>query len=220
MMHTDRQFLDLSHEALPASQTSVGGSVVFWAAKRTAEVFLCLALLPIVVFFAAILVLLNPMFNRGKLFYSQTRYGRDMHPFRMWKFRTMVGDTDDSKFATEEQNRITKFGEFIRSKHIDELPQIWNVLKGDMSIIGPRPEQKRFVMEYLEHIPDYSDRHLVRPGVTGLAQVKQGYTDSLDATRDKLTYDLQYIRSSGFAMEVQIILHTVALIISRFLKRS
>lgn len=136
----------------------------------------------------------------------------------MWKFRTMVGSSDDSKFATQEQFRITNMGAFLRNKHIDELPQIWNVIKGDMSIIGPRPEQKRFVMEYLEHIPSYKDRNLIRPGVTGLAQVELGYTDDLHGTRDKLSYDLDYIKNSGIKMELSIVLKTVVLIFSRFLK--
>lgn len=219
MMHADKQFADLKFEAVAAPPTKVGGSILFWAVKRVADILLSVALLPFVGLFALLIVIANLFLNRGNLMYSQMRYGRDMRPFRMWKFRTMIGYTHSSKFATQEQNRITKFGEFLRSKHIDELPQVWNVLKGDMSIIGPRPEQKRFVIEYLEHIPDYSDRHLVRPGVTGLAQVKQGYTDNLDATRAKLKFDLEYIRNSGFRMETVIILRTLSLITMRFIKR-
>lgn len=198
-------------------EDDIGGSKFFWFVKRSLDIFVALLLIPIVAIVALLLLCLNPFFNKGPLFYSQLRYGRDLNEFRMWKFRTMVGAWDGDKYATDEGDRIRPLGAFLRAKHIDELPQVINVLKGDMSLIGPRPEQRRFVHEYLETIPSYKYRHTVRPGVTGLAQVEQGYTDCIDGARGKLRYDLRYIRKSSFGTEWSIIGKTFMLIAHRFL---
>lgn len=204
-------------EPIITQESDVGGSVLFWFTKRSLDILVALLLLPLVAFIALLLIIANPLLNTGPLFYSQLRYGKDLREFRMWKFRTMVGASKEEKYATEEEDRILPLGAFLRAKHIDELPQVLNILKGDMSLIGPRPEQRRFVHEYLDTIPSYRYRHMVRPGVTGLAQVEQGYTDCIDGARGKLRYDLRYIRKSSFGTEWSIIGKTVLLILNRFM---
>lgn len=113
------------------------------------------------------------------------------------------------RFAIDEARRIGGLGRFLRRYRIDELPQILNVMRGEMSLIGPRPEQPEFAKEYEHCLPDYNDRHIVRPGLSGLSQVIQGYTSDADGTARKLALDLRYIRKSGFRMEAYILWRTL-----------
>ncbi len=131
--------------------------------------------------------------------------------FRIYKFRTMLGAAKNatSAFASSEKDRITKLGALLRKFRIDELPQILNVLIGNMSFIGPRPEQVAFAQTFDMTIPGYRHRHLVRPGISGLAQVLNGYADCGESTRLKLARDLDYIRDAGWRMEGMIILRTL-----------
>lgn len=192
------------------------GSLLFRSSKRGFDVLAAIALLPFLALAILVLLVLNPRRNPGPLFFAQTRVGRNGMPFRLVKFRTMVGDQDAIKFADQEQSRITPFGMALRNKRVDELPQILNVLRGEMSFVGPRPEQVPFVEEYCAKIPAYAERHLVRPGISGLAQVEHGYTSDVKGTRGKLKYDLIYIRQSGFRMEAYVIWRTLITIISGF----
>ncbi len=147
----------------------------------------------------------------GPAFFCQQRIGQNGKPFTLFKFRSMTIKKADapSLFATEEQARITKFGRFIRKFRIDELPQLFNVLLGDMSLIGPRPEQPSFVSQFDEEIPFYAYRHKVKPGITGWAQVVQGYADDTDSTREKLSYDLFYIKHLSLSLDINIVLRTL-----------
>jgi len=200
-------------------EDTIRPSIAFLCFKRSLDIVTSLIILPIVVAVCIIALILNPFFNRGKLFYTQERVGKNGIIFRMYKLRTMQGRCDDAKFATEERSRITPLGKFMRDIHVDELPQIINVLIGNMSLIGPRPEQLEFFKNYAQNIQSYSLRQSVRPGVSGMAQIRCGYTDCDAGARLKLKWDLVYIRNQRFALEGQIYLQTFAYVFPRVGKR-
>jgi exopolysaccharide biosynthesis polyprenyl glycosylphosphotransferase len=156
--------------------------------------------------------------SAGPALYSQTRIGRYGQAFRLWKFRSMVHAeaAPTPVFAQSDDPRITRIGHFIRRTRLDEVPQLWNVLWGQMSLIGPRPEQAPFVREFAAHMPSYPYRHLVRPGLTGWAQVQQGYADSADSTRVKLSYDLYYVAHYSLALDLLIAVKTVRTVLTGF----
>ena len=187
--------------------------------KRAIDIITSLILLPIIVVICALALILNPFLNRGKLFYTQKRIGKNNTIFRIYKLRTMQGGSEDTKFATEEKSRITPLGKFMRDIHVDELPQIVNVLLGDMSLIGPRPEQPEFFQNYAQSIQGFTQRQTVRPGLSGLAQLRYGYTDCPVGAKRKLKWDLEYIRHQGFALETQIYLRTFVYVFPRIGKR-
>jgi lipopolysaccharide/colanic/teichoic acid biosynthesis glycosyltransferase len=154
----------------------------------------------------------------GPAFFGQSRVGRDGQLFKLWKFRSMVHglQAPGVHFAQAEDPRITRVGRFLRRTRLDELPQLWNVLRGHMSLIGPRPEQAGFVREFATTIPSYPYRHLVRPGLTGWAQVQQGYADSVESTRIKLSYDLYYVAHYSLALDLLIAAKTIKTIYTGF----
>jgi exopolysaccharide biosynthesis polyprenyl glycosylphosphotransferase len=155
----------------------------------------------------------NRVGNRGPLFYSQARVGKGGQHFRMHKFRTMRPGENGTDWTTEDDPRITPFGVWLRRTHLDELPQMVNILVGDLSIVGPRPEQPQYVKELDEKIPFYSFRHLVRPGLTGWAQVKYPYgSNELDAL-EKLQYEFYYLRHQSLRLDVRIIGRTIRTVI-------
>ena len=148
--------------------------------------------------------------DRGPVFFSQTRIGRNHQPFRLVKLRTMRVDPVDGDLYTQPGDpRITRVGRFLRSSRLDELPQLWNVLIGEMSLIGPRAEWERLVEKYEIEIPCYHFRHLVKPGITGWAQVNYPYGANLEDTLRKLEYDLYYIRHFSFMLDASIVLKTI-----------
>lgn len=187
----------------------LGGTPVFWSAKRTFDIVVSVVLLPVLILVAVVAVLLNPFLNAGPLLYVQQRVGRHDTVFVMYKFRTMRPAACLPRFADAEAHRITCFGRVLRRYRLDELPQIVNVLKGEMSLIGPRPEQPSFARAYQQALPEYRHRHMVRPGVSGLSQVEQGYTSDTKGTRTKLALDLRYISQSGFRMEAYVFWRTL-----------
>ena len=152
----------------------------------------------------------NAFANRGPLFYRQERVGKSGHTFTILKFRTMceTGEAGGS-WTTADDPRVTKFGRFLRKTHLDELPQVVNVLRGDLSIVGPRPEQPRYVAELVEKLPFYNLRHLVRPGLTGWAQVKYGYAGDEGDALEKLQYEFWYLRNQSLMLDARIIGRTV-----------
>lgn len=156
--------------------------------------------------------------SAGPALYSQTRIGRYGQAFKLWKFRSMRHGTSSpaTRFAQADDPRITRVGQFIRRTRLDELPQLWNVLWGQMSLIGPRPEQAPFVRDFAISIPSYPYRHLVRPGLTGWAQVQHGYADSADTTRVKLSYDLYYVAHYSLALDLLIAVKTVRTVLTGF----
>jgi lipopolysaccharide/colanic/teichoic acid biosynthesis glycosyltransferase len=200
------------------SEIDVGGSELFWAAKRAFDIAMAVILFPFMLAIAAILFFVNPLLNRGHVFYTQTRMGRDGQPFRIVKFRTMLPASKDATiaFASAEKDRITRLGALLRKFRIDELPQIVNVLIGKMSFVGPRPEQVAFVQTFNQTIPGYHFRHAVRPGISGLAQVLNGYADCGESTRLKLARDLEYIRDAGWAMETKVVMRTLYVVVTGY----
>ena len=193
-----------------------GGSPFFWRTKRLCDIGLSIILLPLLLLVSLVVALVNLRYNPGPLFYTQLRIGQGGVPFSIYKLRTMTGHAQAPRYATEEGERITPFGKFLRGKRIDELPQIVNILKGEMSFVGPRPEQPAFVTQYSERVKNYDLRHSVRPGLSGLAQVELGYTSTDISAARKLKYDLSYIRNCGFRMDIYIIRKTVVTIITEF----
>lgn len=184
---------------------------VFERLKRVSDV--ALASLGIVLFspiiaLAALAVWLE---DRGPAFYSQTRIGQHNRPFRLFKLRTMrpSGPTTDGRYTHAGDARITKVGRFLRAARLDEFPQLWSVLRGDMSLIGPRAEWDQLVADYERQIPCYHFRHLVRPGITGWAQVNYPYGANIEDTLRKLEYDLYYIRHFSFVLDASIVLKTI-----------
>ena len=151
----------------------------------------------------------------GPVIYSQRRVGLFGKTFTVFKFRSMRNDAEKNGavWATKSAPRVTKVGKFIRKTRIDELPQLWNVLKGEMSLIGPRPERPEFVEELEKEIPFYSLRHAVKPGVTGWAQVCYPYGSSVDDSRRKLEYDLYYAKNMSLLLDIKIVLKTIGVIL-------
>ena len=199
----------LDHSA--HSTSPAGKSVTFWIAKRVFDIGFCLLLLPFLIVSAVLLLVLNPWLNPGPLVYRQTRMGRNCVPFTAYKFRSMLPVSKIERGAQDplEHHRITPLGNRIRRSRIDELPQIVNVLKGEMSLIGPRPDFLPHAMEYLETVRGYRARHDVRPGISGLAQTEVGYVQSAAETRRKVLADLFYIRNAGFQLEAWVFWRTI-----------
>jgi exopolysaccharide biosynthesis polyprenyl glycosylphosphotransferase len=162
------------------------------------------------------LVLIGNLFgNRGPLFYSQERIGKNGNLFKIIKFRTMIknAETGGAVWAKKNDVRITPFGKFLRNSRLDEIPQFINILKGDMSLIGPRPERPHFVRQLSQILPFYETRHIVKPGLTGWAQVKTRYGSSVDDSLLKLQYDLYYIKHRSFLLDVNIFIKTLSTMI-------
>jgi len=161
------------------------------------------------------IVLGNILGNRGKLFYTQERVGKNGELFRIYKFRTMVenAEANGAEFSTLNDNRVTPFGKFLRKTRIDEFPQFINILKGDMAVIGPRPERAVFVKEIAEMMPFYETRHVIRPGLTGWAQVNYSYGESLEDSLIKLQYDLYYIKHRSVFLDLNITIKTISTVL-------
>jgi len=173
------------------------------------------------------LLLFSPLFpfvvlavrlsSKGPIFFTQVRVGAGGRHFKVVKFRTMFTDAEagGAKWATKNDPRVTKVGMFMRKTRIDEIPQLWNVLKGDMGFVGPRPERPEFVPMLSEHLPFYYMRHLIRPGLTGWAQVRYGYGATLAEAREKLEYDLYYIKHMSLGLDLLIMFETIKTILRR-----
>jgi lipopolysaccharide/colanic/teichoic acid biosynthesis glycosyltransferase len=187
-------------------------------AKRLLDLATVIALTPLWLPLAAGVALAVRFDSKGPALYSQPRVGRDGQVFTLWKFRSMVHglQAPGVHFAQADDPRITRVGRVLRRSRLDELPQLFNVLLGHMSLIGPRPEQTAFVRNFAATIPSYPYRHLVRPGLTGWAQVQQGYADSADTTRIKLSYDLYYVAHYSLALDLLIAAKTVKTVCTGF----
>jgi lipopolysaccharide/colanic/teichoic acid biosynthesis glycosyltransferase len=174
--------------------------------KRLVDVSIAVCALPVLAVTVPVVAVANRFGNRGPLFFRQPRTGRHGHVFQIVKFRTMVPCGDGAGESTVvDDPRITRFGGLLRRTHLDELPQVWNILRGELSIVGPRPEQPHLVAQLEGKIPFYGLRHLVRPGLTGWAQVKYHYgSDELDAL-EKLQYEFFYLRHQSLALDLRIV---------------
>jgi sugar transferase (PEP-CTERM system associated) len=156
--------------------------------------------------------------SKGPVFYTQTRMGKAGRLFKVVKFRTMGHDAEAAngpQWAGDHDPRVTRVGKFLRKTRLDEIPQLWCVLKGDMAFVGPRPERPEFIEWLSKEIPYYGVRHMVRPGVTGWAQVKYKYGSTIEDAREKLQYDLFYIKNASIGLDLLIMFQTVKTVILR-----
>jgi exopolysaccharide biosynthesis polyprenyl glycosylphosphotransferase len=188
----------------------------FWAGKRLFDLVAGLLGLVVVGLVAPWIALANALSSPGPLFYAQTRVGKAGRPFQLFKFRSMIPDAErecGAMWACEGDGRVTPVGQLLRKTRLDELPQLINVLKGEMSLIGPRPERPEFMAELVKQVPFYQARHAVRPGVTGWAQVRYRYGSSEHDALVKLQYDLYYIRHQSIYLEISILVKTAAVIL-------
>jgi len=179
--------------------------------KRIFDFFAALVLFTISLPFWPIIALIVKLESPGSIFYKQIRIGQQGKPFNVMKFRTMVKDAekDGPQMAQENDSRVTKFGKFMRKTRIDELPQLWNIIKGEMSFVGPRAERPEFHQELKRQIPFYQERYLIKPGLSGWAQINYGYSSSIEDNFEKIQYDLYYVKNRSFPLDLGIILKTI-----------
>ncbi len=195
--------------------------IVFAKFKRAGDFLTALIALPFLVPVFAVLALLIRMDSPGPIFFRQQRMGYRGQPFTMFKFRTMrhgpaEADARTAAMTRSEDDRITKIGRVLRHYRIDELPQVLNIIRGEMSWIGPRPEAVPLSLWYESELPFYRYRHIVRPGITGWAQVKQGHVADVDEVLWKLHYDFYYIKNFSFWLDLLIIARTIRTVLSGF----
>ncbi len=186
--------------------------------KRGIDIILVLLTMPLWIVLAASIWVAVRIDSPGPAIYRQDRIGRDGEHFTLYKFRTMVvnAEKDGPQFATENDDRLTNMGRVLRRFRVDEIPQLLNVLKGDLSLVGPRPERPVFTEQFEGSIPFYGYRHLVRPGVTGWAQVNFGYADNERETVEKLTYDLYYVKHMSPWLDLSILGRSMWTVLSGF----
>jgi lipopolysaccharide/colanic/teichoic acid biosynthesis glycosyltransferase len=192
-----------------------GGLTSYKARKRAGDIVLTLLIGLCGAPFLALGMLVVFVTMGRPIFFVQTRVGMGGESFRMFKLRTMTTSAVDRADATGRgDRRVTPLGALLRRFRIDELPQLWNVLKGDMSLIGPRPEQVALTVAYTKDLPAFAYRHLVRPGITGWAQVRAGYAADLAETKVKLSYDLYYLKYFSASLDLQIVFRTVVILLT------
>ena len=188
----------------------VSDTVLF--SKRVIDALVACAILLLTAPLMALTALAIRLESRGPVLFSQERVGRHGKVFRVRKFRSMSQDAEAAGagvWAQAEDPRVTRVGGLLRKTRIDELPQLWNVLNGEMSLVGPRPERPCFVEQLKELSPLYEQRHAVRPGLTGWAQINSGYAASFEASLEKLQYDLFYIKNLSILLDLSIMLSTI-----------
>lgn len=181
--------------------------------RRGIELFGTLLLLPVFLPILALVALLVRLDSPGPILFTQTRVGRRGREFLMYKFRTMHHGAEGPSFTAASDPRVTRIGSILRRPRLDELPQIFNILRGDMSWVGPRPEALKLDQQYVRDIPHFALRGIVRPGVTGWAQVNQGYVHGADEMRSKLEYDLFYLKHCSLWLDLVIVLRTFAVVV-------
>ncbi|MBU8536723.1 exopolysaccharide biosynthesis polyprenyl glycosylphosphotransferase [Roseomonas tokyonensis] len=222
---TDAEFSEqglkrLELESLPAgwlgSAKAAHTTRIEAAARRGFDIAVAGALLLLTLPLLLLTMLAIKIDSRGPIFYRQERIGLNNRPFMLFKFRSMVTDAEAggvARWAIRGDPRVTRIGRFLRLTRIDEIPQAINVLRGDMSVVGPRPERPTFVAQLGEIIPHYHDRAIVKPGITGWAQVNYPYGASVEDARMKLSYDLYYVRRRSLLLDLLILLATVRVVL-------
>jgi exopolysaccharide biosynthesis polyprenyl glycosylphosphotransferase len=183
--------------------------------KRFLDIILAVGLLTLTAPFFLMIPPLIRLGSRGPIFYQQIRTGKDNKKFQIFKFRSMIIDAekDGPRWATKNDSRITFIGKIMRKTRIDELPQLWNVLKGEMSLIGPRPERPEFIAMLSKKLPGYHLRHNIKPGLTGWAQIKHPYGSSLNDAKEKLQLELYYLKNGSFWLDLKILFRTVFVVL-------
>lgn len=193
-----------------------GDKGLFDSAKRLFDIAMALVILILSISFWPLIGLIIKLESRGPVFFKQSRAGKNNKPFTIYKFRTMTVADNDASPTVKDDARVTRFGSFLRKTRLDELPQVINILKGEMSFVGPRPERVDYIAPLGERIPFYNERMLVKPGVTGWDQISGEYhSPSLEDTLKKLQYDLFYIKNRSIYLDLSIILKTISTVISR-----
>jgi lipopolysaccharide/colanic/teichoic acid biosynthesis glycosyltransferase len=195
--------------------------IVYAKVKRLGDLTLAAVAIPLLAPFMLLVVLAIRVTSRGPILFVQERMGYQGQPFRMYKLRTMkAGEVaDDPRLAAitrDEDERVTRVGKYLRRYRIDELPQVFNIFKGEMSWIGPRPEAVPLSLWYESELPFYRYRHIVRPGITGWAQVRQGHVADVGDVLWKLQYDFYYIKNFSFWLDLLILARTIRTILSGF----
>ncbi len=219
-------FWEKIEETIPVNATdelwflqnmSKGPYTIYHKLKRFFDLFITSIFLPVFLLFGLFTAILVKVTSKGPAIYKQVRVGLGNRDFTIYKFRSMKVDAEKNGavWASEKDPRLTIVGDFIRKVRLDELPQIFNVLKGDMSLIGPRPERPEFIEQLAQGIPHYNLRHLVKPGLTGWAQVKYRYGASIEDTEIKLMYDLFYVKNISPILDLKITLKTILTILSK-----
>jgi exopolysaccharide biosynthesis polyprenyl glycosylphosphotransferase len=196
----------VNHDIMPQWQFSV---------KRFLDISISLVALLILFPFLLIIASVVVFSSKGPVLYFQERIGKHGKPFQIVKFRTMVANAEANgpQLSSTFDNRVTPFGRFLRKTRMDELPQFYNVLKGEMSLVGPRPERRYFIDLIMERAPHYSHLHRVRPGITSWGQVKYGYAENVDQMIQRLKYDVLYIENMSLAMDFKILFYTIAIVL-------
>ncbi len=190
----------------------------FMVLRRVLSLGLSFLLLLVIAPILPFVMLAVKLDSRGPVFYRQKRVGRGGMVFYCYKFRTMRQDAEADTgptWAGDEDPRITRVGRFLRASRLDEIPQLWNVLRGDMAFVGPRPERPEFVEWLTQEIPYYPIRHVTRPGITGWAQVQYKYGNTVDDSKEKLQYDLYYIKNASIGLDLVIVFQTIKTVLLR-----
>ena len=179
--------------------------------KRAFDICFALLVLVLGLPLYLMLMLITKLTSPGPIFYKQERIGINEKPFEIFKFRSMRVDAEQSgpQLAKDNDPRITKWGQFMRKTRLDELPQFWNVLKGDMSVVGPRPERKFYIQQIIARAPGYKTLLSIKPGITSIGQVYYGYAESVDEMCQRMLFDLRYLNEVNFQTDINIILKTV-----------
>lgn len=196
---------------IETEEVVVKGGAFFLFVKRAFDIVLSLFGLMFLLLPMAVIAILIRLDTPGPAIYKQERLGLNRKPFTIYKFRSMYTNAEDEcpKWAEKDDDRVTPVGRVLRNTRLDELPQLWNILCGEMSFVGPRPERDCFYVIFEEYIPNFGQRMLVKPGLTGWAQVHGGYDLEPE---EKIVYDLEYIKKRSFAMELDCIFRTVKLV--------
>ena len=209
----------LSSPGLPyVEHAMLSGSRAFWMSKRLFDIVLALALLPVLAAALILVLAVNPFANKGPLLFRQKRMGRWGRPFIAIKIRTMtpINAVPRAPDTALEQDRVPPFAKFLRKRRIDELPQIWNILLGEMSFIGPRPDMWQHALYYLESIPSYSKRLYLPPGISGYAQIRMGYAEGRAEVKRKAILDLVYLKNASWRVDAFIFVKTLQIICTGF----
>lgn len=183
--------------------------------KRIFDVAISISMLVILSPLLLIIAAIIKLYDGGSIFYTQQRIGKKGKIFNIYKFRSMQenAEKNGAQWASKNDNRITPIGKFMRQTRIDELPQLINILKNDMSIVGPRPERPEFTTDLTRHIQYYNERHRIKPGLTGWSQINMGYGDSIAHAREKLEYDLYYLKYYNLSLDLLILLKTISVVL-------